>query len=46
MKTEPKISKALRAKILRWWKKGKNIWEISQLTGASETVVTIVVKDA
>ena len=40
-----KVSKKLKAKILSWWKKGKNVWEISQLTGASETVVMEVVQE-
>jgi hypothetical protein len=38
-----KVSKKLKTKILRWWKMGKNVWEISQLTGASERVVMEVV---
>ena len=33
------MSKRLRARILGWWGKGKNVWEISQLTGASEAEV-------
>lgn len=37
------MSKKLKAKILSLWKKGHNIWEISQLTGASEKEVTEIV---
>ena len=33
------MSKRLRARILGWWGTGKNVWEISQLTGASEAEV-------
>ena len=37
------VSKKMRAKILSLWKKGHNVWEISQITGASESVVMAVV---
>lgn len=38
------MSKKLKAKILSLWKKGRNIWEISQLTGATEKDVMDVVQ--
>jgi len=40
-----KGSKKTKSQILALWKKGRNIWEISQLTGASEVVVSEVVND-
>jgi hypothetical protein len=30
--------------ILKWWKAGKNVWEISQLTGTPESLVTDVIE--
>jgi hypothetical protein len=27
------------ATVKRWWKQGKNIWEISQLTGLAESLI-------
>lgn len=38
------ISKKTALKILRLWKKGRNIWEISQLTKVSESVVYDVIR--
>lgn len=37
------MSKKLIANILKLWKEGRNVWEISQLTGASEQDVMSVV---
>lgn len=38
-------SKKNIAAVRRWWKAGRNIWEISQLTGLSEQLVTEIVRD-
>ena len=38
------MSKKLKAKILSLWKQGRNVWEISQLTGAPEKDVMDVVQ--
>ena len=37
-------AKALKTKILSLWKNGRNVWEISQLTGVSERDVMDVVQ--
>lgn len=39
MKNEPKHSAKKISSVRRWWKAGKNVWEISQITGISEQVV-------
>ena len=44
MKKQGIVSKKIEAKIKQLWKQGKNIFEISQLTGVPETVVTEVVR--
>lgn len=38
------MSKKNQAKIKSLWKKGRNIWEISQITGVSEKEVTEFVR--
>jgi len=45
--TEPvyKPTKKNIAAVQRWWKAGKNIWEISQLTGLSESEVTYIARE-
>ena len=37
-------SKKNIAKVRRWWKAGRNVWEISQLTGLDESVVMAIVR--
>lgn len=37
-------SKKNIAKVQRWWKAGKNIWEIGQLTGISTSEVSYIVR--
>lgn len=39
------MTKKLKAAILKWWQKGKNVWEISQLTGATEQQVYEVINE-
>ena len=31
--------------VKKWWKQHRNAWEISQLTGISEAIVTRIVHD-
>ena len=38
------MSKKMKAKILKLWKDGKNVWEISQITGVPEHLVMDVVQ--
>lgn len=38
------MSQKTKAKIVKFWKQGKNVWEISQLTGVSESLVMDVVQ--
>jgi hypothetical protein len=38
------MSKKMKVKILSLWKQGKNIWEISQITGASEPEIMDIVQ--
>lgn len=40
-----RITKAMISKVARWWKAGKNIWEISQLTGIAESVVMEITRE-
>ena len=42
---EQKMTNKLKSKILSLWKLGKNVWEISQITGASEKDVMDVVQE-
>jgi hypothetical protein len=44
MKNQPNHSAKKISKVSRWWKAGKNVWEISQLTGLSEQVVTEITR--
>lgn len=39
------VTKKQKTKIMRLWKKGRNVWEISQLTGKSESIVMDVVQE-
>jgi len=34
------------AEVLKWWRKSRNVWEISQLTGLPESRVTAIVANA
>ena len=34
-----------QARILKWWRLGKNVWEISQITGIDEQVVMKILHD-
>ncbi len=47
MQEDPNIvvSAKIKSQIKALWKKGHNVWKISQLTGQSERVVSDVVND-
>lgn len=38
------MSKKNQAKVKSLWKQGRNVWEISQLTGVSESEVSAFVR--
>lgn len=38
------MSQKKKAEVMSLWKKGKNVWEISQLTGLSEPEVMDIVQ--
>ena len=38
------MNKRIKARILKLWKEGRNVWEISQLTGVSEQEIMDIVR--